>query len=85
MKDYIKQSINQKLGEINPSLKEIYSDNTSKINEMVNQQNKIVDEQKKRKLFLSILEEAKKNGMDIVYNEEMSTDELEELARSIEV
>lgn len=85
MKDDIKQVINDKLVNIDTSIKEIYNDNASKIDNMVEAQNSYVDEQQKRNIYLAILKEASKSGKNITYNEEMTTEELENLAREIEV
>ncbi len=85
MREEIENTIQEKLEEINPNLKEIYSDESKTINDMVNQQNENVNIEKKRQLILSILKEAKESGIDIDYNEEMSLEELETLAKNIEV
>ena len=52
---------------------------------MVDKQNEIVSDQKKRQVCLSILQEANARGVNINYNEKMSTEELENLAKSVEV
>lgn len=85
MKDDIKQAINNKLANIDTSIKEIYNDNASKIDDMVEAQNSYVDEQQKRSIYLAILREASQSGKNVTYNEEMTTEELENLAREIEV
>lgn len=85
MRDEIENFINQKMDEINPSLNDIYSDNSDTILKKVEEQNLKVDENNKRKLLLSILEDANHNGFSIPYHENMSLDQLEELARKVKI
>lgn len=85
MRDDIENLINQKMNDLNPSLDDIYSDNSHSISKMVEEQNYKVEENNKRRLLLSILNDANKNGFSIPYHENMSLEELEELASNIEI
>ena len=85
MREEIEKTITEKMDEMNPNLNEIYSNNGIKITEMVDNQNKNIEEERKRKILLSILKEANDNGNHIDYNEQMSIEELESLAKNIEV
>lgn len=85
MRDDIENLIDKKMDGINPSLNDIYSDNTVAISKLVEEQNLKVEENNKRKLLLSILEDANNNGFSIPYQENMSLEELEELAKDIEL
>ena len=79
MREEIEDIINNKLDGINSK------NNGNEIKEMVDKQNEIVSDQKKRQVCLSILQEANARGVNINYNEKMSTEELENLAKSVEV
>lgn len=85
MKEELEQIINTKLNEIEPGLREIYNDNASLIDDLVKKQNNNISEKKKRNLYLSLLKKAKDQGNSINYDENMSTQELENIINNMEV
>lgn len=85
MKEELEAIIQEKMDEINPNLTDLYVSHEEEVQDVVQKQNQAVEEEKKRRIYLSLLEEAKENGLDIPFDESMTTQELEDLARNIEV
>ena len=53
--------------------------------EKLRRQKEIANENKRRRIILKLLKEVKESGQDIDYNESMSTDELEDIAKGITI
>lgn len=53
--------------------------------EKLRRQKEIANENKRRRIILKLLKEVKESGQDINYNESMSTDELEDIAKEITI
>lgn len=85
MREEIKDLIDEKIGEVNVDLNDFYTDSSSDISKKVEDQNQKVLNDKKRKTYLSVLKDANQNGLSIPFRDDMSLEELEELARSVEI
>ena len=85
MKEEITQKIEEELKKINPSIEDLYRDTSSEIKKMVEKQNEEVKNQQKKEKILKVLKDAKESGINLEYSEEMSLEELDAIARNIEV
>ncbi len=86
MKEEIKNTIDDIFNNQNPTLNDIYSNNTKEdISNLVNNQNeKATEDIMYRKELFDKLQEIKDLGFKIEYNDQMTNEELENLINSVQ-
>ena len=80
MKEEISNIIEDELKKINPSLEDMYNEGNQDVAELVEDQNtKLMKEKEYRDSLIKQIEEIKKLGIDIEYNDNTSIEELENM------
>ena len=85
MKEEISNIIEDELKKINPSVEDMYNEGNQDVAELVEDQNtKLMKEKEYRDSLIKQIEEIKKLGIDIEYNDNTSIEELENMINKVQ-